>query len=213
MQASASGDAITFFSQSGLPGGSGAGDFPTFLASRGSEAWSSQGLLPPATLGEGGDVLGSAPDLSQTYDESRVFTANGTATSFLRRNSSDGSFETIVPYTLGVENYAFSGASADGWSCLFEEAGAQLTPNAAPGRENLYIWDRDTDTVRLAGVLPDGGAPSGELRCLYQWIEGETDKGGIGAREGGRVCKATPKTRARRTARRCSSPLPAASST
>src|SRR6201985_2984585 len=41
------GEAVTFFSQAGIPGGVGAQDYPTFLATRGAGAWGTEGLLPP----------------------------------------------------------------------------------------------------------------------------------------------------------------------
>jgi hypothetical protein len=183
VQASSDGGAITFFSQSGLPGGTGAQDFPTYLASRGADAWSSGGLLPPAAAGEGADVLGWSPDLAQVYDQSTI--PNG-AQGFLRRNSSDGSLETVVPYTLGPpESWGFVGATTDGSEVLFEEQGAQLTPDAAAGQDNLYVWDRATSTVRLAGALPDGSPPpGGSFGGPYLWIRGDTSKGGIMDAEG-----------------------------
>ncbi len=68
VQASLDGERITFFSNAGIPGGEGAQDFPTFMASRAFMGWSTRGLLPPASYGPRGEVMGWTEDLTETYD-------------------------------------------------------------------------------------------------------------------------------------------------
>ena len=66
VKATASGGGITFASAFGIPGGKGAQALPTYLASRGSASWSTQGLLPPPSAGERGQVIGWSPGLHRS---------------------------------------------------------------------------------------------------------------------------------------------------
>src|SRR4051812_45735662 len=67
-KAAANGEGITFGSTFGVPGGVGAQGLPLFLGSRHGEAgWSTQGLFPPAELGQRARVEGWLPDISETF--------------------------------------------------------------------------------------------------------------------------------------------------
>ena len=70
VQASLSGGGITFFVNTGIPGGEGGQEFPTYMASRAADGsgWSTQGLLPPASYGPTAHVLGWTEGLEDTYD-------------------------------------------------------------------------------------------------------------------------------------------------
>jgi hypothetical protein len=186
VQASSSGDAITFFEVSGIPADSeGAQVPPTYLARRSSGGdWTSRGLLPPASLGETASIKGWTPDLSEIFVNANK--TGGIGESFLMRSGADGSLTTISPYTPKGEGQLV-GASSDGSKVFFQNHGAQLAPGAAPGKENLYVWDRDTGTVSLAGVLPDSacGSPpcvpaGGSFGGPYDWFGGQNlNQGGV----------------------------------
>ncbi len=162
VEASESGDAITFLVPGGIPGGVGAQNYPSYLAQRGNGAWSSAGIFPPAAYGQGGAVEGWTRDLKTVFSTALFFGSSGASRIFLARSSADGSHETIVPYTPNsdVGSYAYAGASRDGSKVYFEAIGA-LTPEAVPGKDNLYVWDRADGVVSLAGVLPDDSTPAG----------------------------------------------------
>lgn len=183
-QASSSGGAITFFSAAGFPGGVGSQTLPDFLSSRGSAGWSTQGLLLPPTFGHANPgVLGWNEDMSAVVDQAGSI-ANGTTGLFLR-DSSDGSIQTIVPYSGLLGSYRVDVTSADGSVVFFDEEGAQLTSNAANGHTNLYAWNRSTGVVSLVGVLPDGTTPpSGSFAGPYDWTEANTNFGGSTGAEG-----------------------------
>ena len=74
------GNAITFFSQAGIPGGVGAQDYPTFVATRGNGSWGTQGLLPAQSWAKEPPTSGSPPVASMWLPK-RVSQAMGRASS------------------------------------------------------------------------------------------------------------------------------------
>lgn len=184
VQAASGGGAVTFGSMSPLPGASGAQDFPSIYdSSRATLNWSTQGLLPPESYGDHADVLGWTPDLGFAVNE--AFHTGG-GSSLLLDSLTDGSIQTIVPPTANAKFY-FAGAAADGSEVFFEATGAQLTSDAASGRDNLYVWDRTTDALSLVGVLPSsggGGAPTGgSFAGADNWWGGRLTDGGAEDRQ------------------------------
>ena len=183
VEAAADGNAVTFFTNSGIPGGTGAQQFPSYLATRSSsgDGWSTQGLLPPATSGPFGKVLGWSEDLSQTYvSDKRV----GSPGSLYDRASSDGSLTEIASggeAEADAAPYPFflAALSQDGNQVLFENNSAQLQPEAAAGQSNVYVWDRASHTLKLASVFNNGTAPaSGSYAGPYAWFQGNGGAGG-----------------------------------
>jgi hypothetical protein len=179
VEAAAGGGGITFFSQAGVPGGTGAQDFPTFLARRGTESWSTQGLLPPQSFGPKASVLGYSPDLRFVVSRvERLGSGPGTGAGLVIEDTTDASIATIVPYNQKAENYAFDGLSADS-SKVFFESTVSLATGAVAGRQNLYVWDRTSATVTLAGVLPGKAkAAGGTFGGPYAWLESNLSSGG-----------------------------------
>jgi hypothetical protein len=85
----------------------------------------------------------------------------------------------IAPYTV-KPGYSFAGATADA-STILLEAQAQLSPKkgqppieaALKGASNLYVWDKASGELRLAGILNDGTLPpKGAFAGPYNWLEG-----------------------------------------
>jgi len=179
-KAAAAGNAVSFASTFGLPGGKGAQALPSFLALRGEgeAGWATQGLLPPPIFGERAQVQGWLPDFSKTYSSA---TKLGTGTQALVEQSTAGGPSVIVsPYMANAE-YSFVGASADASVVLFEseaqlrtkETGGSLIEAAIAGSSNVYAWDRATGEVSLAGVLNSGKAPpNGTVAGPYAWSRG-----------------------------------------
>jgi virginiamycin B lyase len=160
-RASEAGDAISFESPAGVPGGEGAQEFPSYVGLRNSSAWTTKGLLPNALTGQSADWLGWTPDFAEAIDEVAKF---GVGTALIARSPATGAEQAIAPYTQDME-YAYLGSSEDRSTVLFEardttNTNLKLIPDAAPGKPNVYAWDREEPgTVRLAGVLPDGSTP------------------------------------------------------
>jgi hypothetical protein len=170
LTASPNGDALSFESSTGIPGGEGSQNFPFYASRRDTGEWSTQGLLPHGSAGDGAEVRGWTRDLAFSYSTARREAAGEEA--FLARSSADGSLETIVDYRSANLLPSFAGASEDGSEVFFEEK-SKLLDEAAPNRRNLYAWDRAADELHLVGVLPDGSTPStGSFAGPYDWVKG-----------------------------------------
>jgi hypothetical protein len=168
VHASPDGNRLTFFTTAGLAGGEGAQGFPTYLASRESQGWSTQGLLPSATTGPAGQVLGWRDDLEDVYVANRQPT--GPAVLYERR-SSDHALTPIVEGSQERSGYNVAAASPDGNLVLFEHSTAQLATGATINRPNVYLWDRSTGQVVVAGELNTAHAPpKGAFPGAYNWF-------------------------------------------
>ena len=145
VQATEAPDSITSFTQAGVPGGVGAQDFPTFISSRGEGAWSTQGLLPPQSLGPKAEYLGLTPGGRYAISEARGTTESGEDLGYglFRRDLQSGQMTTLVPYDLecvSPECFVFDGASEDG-SRIFFESTAPLTGETPAGQRNVFVWE------------------------------------------------------------------------
>jgi hypothetical protein len=165
VQAALDGSGIVYSSHGGLPGGEGAQQFPSYLASRGSD-WSTHGLLPSATQGSSAAVIGWSEDLANAYvgqadvsDDPVTFLQRDNATRSLRPIATESKEDLADNAGVGAFNYVDVGT--DGSIVAFESFGA-LSPGGAsgPGVRNTYVWDRDSDQLRLAGVFNDGSIPT-----------------------------------------------------
>jgi hypothetical protein len=175
VKATPDGNGVTFGSTFGIPGGKGAQELPTYLASRGTSNWSTEGLLPPFSVGERIRLEGWSPDYSRIY--SRATKLGNPRTEGLVVQSGSAEPEVIAPYVpRGEENFA---GEADGGAVVFFEAKAKLPPKeggtpipeAVLGIPNLYVWDRESGEVRLAGLF-NQGAPKGSFAGPYDWSLG-----------------------------------------
>lgn len=187
LQASESGDDVTFFTQSGIPGGVGAQDYPTYLSSRGNDSWITQGLLPPQALGELGVFLGLTPDNRYAVTEA---TLEASETGVFVRDLRDGSMSTVVRYQAYCDNcFQLAGASVDG-SKIFIEAPVPLTGQTPAGQPNVYVWDRASGEVQLADVQNPDEASSepvpleeGGFAGPYDWPQERLSEGGSQAEQ------------------------------
>jgi hypothetical protein len=178
------GSGATFSSTGGssMPAsGGGRQDVSTTLVKRGGDSWSIQRLLPPETLGEKAGYLGSSQDMRFALVEA----GNQQDSALYLIDTANESLTQVVPTT--TEGNAQSGAfhydaiSTDG-SRLFFESEAKLTPSAVKFAPNLYMWDRASGQVSLAGVLPagegGGSPPRGSFGGAYAWPIELTETGG-----------------------------------
>ncbi|HET7590846.1 MAG TPA: hypothetical protein VFK14_11780 [Solirubrobacterales bacterium] len=178
VQASLDGSRITFFANAGIPGGEGAQQFPTFLASRAADSsgWSTRGLLPPATFGPRAAVVGWTEDLEGTYDfASRPFEPG----KLLLRNSATGSLSEVGTIQAQNNPFAYAGSSRGGVVVLLETAAGSLLPGDREGKQNLYAYGPETNTLAIAGVMNDGSVPAGgAMAGPYDWFRNRTTFGG-----------------------------------
>lgn len=180
VQASLSGDRVTFFANTGIPGGGGSQEFPTYMASRvaGGSGWSTQGLLPPATYGPIAHVLGWTEGLGDTYDYASQESAGALGT-LLRRSNIDGSLAQAGTTPGGNNPLAFAGSSDEGAVALLESQAGGVLAGDLPGKQNLYAYDRAANRLVVAGVMNDGSVPpGGAMAGPYNWRGGDTEVGG-----------------------------------
>ncbi|MBO0746761.1 MAG: hypothetical protein J2O47_00335 [Acidimicrobiaceae bacterium] len=190
VQAALAGDAITYFSQSGLhAGGNGVGSFPSYVSRRSAGQWTTDNTLPPPSIGNRNGIRGWTPDLRFTFSNAFFFGGNPVAgTGLVARDNSAGSYLTIAPYNPGNPGYFFAGASADDSKIFIEATGAALPVTSGPAptstADNLYLYDRDAGSLTLAGVLPDSAcatppcaSPSGSFAGPFDWFKGTNPTG------------------------------------
>jgi hypothetical protein len=190
LQASPDGSSVTWYtgaSATGVPdsGEGGHQDVGFYLSSLAAGSWSSQRLLPPESFGERGSFLGLSTD--GHYAVLGGSERGGGSPGLYLLDTADRSLATIVPPQVGqtVSGRAFTldGSSEDD-SLFFFESPLQLTSNAAAGKDNLYLWNRQTEALSLVGVLPGAKAEApagGSFGGAYAWVGGERarlDKGG-----------------------------------
>jgi hypothetical protein len=176
------GNSVTFGSTFGFPGGKGAQGFPDYLASRGASTWSTQGLLPPPSVGERDKVIGWLPDYSEVF----------TQVTRLGKPRKDGlvgqSTKTQALVTIGLyrpkAQYAYVGASKDNSTVFFEarvalppKEGEAVIPGAVEGASNVYAWDRASEKTYLVGALnkeaeTKAALPKGSFAGPYDWSRG-----------------------------------------
>jgi hypothetical protein len=169
-QAASDGQALTFYTSGGIPGGVGAQEYPSFLAARSPSGtgWSTEGILPPATTGPFGKVIGWTENLREVFVSNKP--QNEPATLY-SRNSSTGALTEIASGIYKKAPYYFAGAAKENGVALFETPEAALTPASATDAPNVYVWDREKAKLRLASVLNDGVAPAdGAFAGSYNWF-------------------------------------------
>ena len=180
-RAAIDGSAITFGTTFAIPGTEGAQVTPFSQATRGGSSWSTTGLQPPASLGDGARILeGTSPDLSATY----AAVINAVAgTEALYELHADGSPPTqIAPFVPGGDFgqfYLYRGSSADGSTVVIQSptvVPGALGAGAVGDAPNVYAWDRATGQLHLAGVMnTDAETAStltkGAIGGPYNWAE------------------------------------------
>jgi hypothetical protein len=172
LAASRDGSSVSFYTQAGtgIPGPGGApADFSTYLATKVGEEWSTQRLMPPASLGEEAHYLGETRDQHLAFVEA-IRTGSGGGHGLFAIDTRTGTVQTIVP--TGADEYAayaVDGSSVDG-SRVFFEVEASLTDDAPLFADNLYMWTRATGAITLAGVVPSGEPQGGSFGGPYEWF-------------------------------------------
>lgn len=174
MKASPDGDAVSFSSTVGVPGGVGAQELPFYVARRSASGWSTHGVQPPASAGQLAAVLGWLPDFSEVFSSATKLGAPNTG-ALLAMPGSNGEAQELTPYQPKA-NYSFLG-SADGGTEVFFESNVSLgsSPAGVGGVSNVYAWDRESGDVSLVSVDNEkqpfaGGAFGGS----YDWAFGMT---------------------------------------
>ncbi|HWY17381.1 MAG TPA: hypothetical protein VNY27_01580 [Solirubrobacteraceae bacterium] len=172
VQASPSGDAVSFFSMApfanALGAKSGVAQIQLSLRSPGGSAWATESLMPPNSSRIESLLVGWTKDLARTIVVSGepVLAEGGVAgpsieNAYVRDNATNA-YRLLAP---NIEKpLRFVDASRDYSRILFELNENLATTNVPPasGFNNLYEWNEAKpvgERVSLAGVLPGGTAP------------------------------------------------------
>jgi hypothetical protein len=150
--ASPDGNAVVFSTVPTLPGSEGAQDYGTYQATRSDSAWGTLGLLPPASIGREGRVVGVDQDLNMSYV--RTFNPETGVLAFYQR---DNTTRQLTQIASGQATFADS--TPNGSAMLFEST-RELTPGSSPGTENVYLWNAADRTLHLADAMNDGEEPA-----------------------------------------------------
>jgi hypothetical protein len=186
IQASRSGDRITFADPGGLPTTGGSTSAAPFVASRGSSDWSSNGLLAPSVGGSRVELLGWDEELAASASAE-----SGDGGGISLGDTASRSFQQVIPASSRL--FADLAGFAEDPSHFVFESETQLTPGAVSGRTNLY--DYDDGALALVGRIPAGGAtkcddaggpacvvaPEGAFAGPYNWQDSNVNNfGGAG---------------------------------
>lgn len=196
VQASASGDGLTFADPVSLPT-SGGTSYPTdYAALRGPNGWATNGLLPPTDSGSQAGLLGwdQEIDASASAVNSSLSEIKSTLGSIDLGDTAAGTFATALSTPEGLIG-PYLASFAGPHQLLFEvETANPLVPGAAPGVHNLY--ELDHGAISLPGRIPPGAATScddavptdecepaseGAFAGPYDWEESNPNRGGAGA--------------------------------
>ncbi len=187
VQASPSGDGVTYYSTTPFPGVSGASTFPTYLSTRGGDGWLTQGLLPETDPGSIAHVVGLTEDLSETIvgTEEPALAAGATpgVVNYYIGDNATGAYRLLAH---GPGEFSFAGASADGSQILFEDTAEELVPGVRDEHGVPYLYEWDNGLTTPVGVLPGGSAPAGGAAAGPggPLIEQEQGSGNIGGAAG-----------------------------
>jgi len=163
VQASNTGDGITHYTFSGFPNSAGFQYNNVFLSSFSGGEWGLAGLNPPPSYGDEAFVVGWTPDLHLTFAEIWDFTRPGFGYNYVMRDSADGSRTVLIQQTTETLSFTIGGAFEDDSKVVFDANGSvPVTSGPAPTstESNVYLYDRDSGELTLAGLLPDSACGS-----------------------------------------------------
>ena len=158
VQASQSGDGVTFYTFAGFPGGESFQEINVFHSRFAGGEWSTAGLNPPSRYGDKGITRAWTPDLRLSFASDVSLTAGGV--SLVARDNVEGLSTLLIPPDVGFEGRGLrlGGAFDDNSKAVFHASGSvPVTSGPAPvsSGANVYLYDRETDSLTLAGLLPN----------------------------------------------------------
>jgi hypothetical protein len=165
VEASAAGDGITSYTFSGFPGSTGFQYANSFLSRFAGGEWSTAGLNPPPSFGDEADVLAWTPDLRLTFARAYDFDGPGFGYKLVLRDSADGSRAILIPQSAQWYGPFTLGGAFDGDSKVVFEASGAVPVTSGPAAVatevgNVYLYNRDSGDLTLAGLLPDSACAS-----------------------------------------------------
>jgi hypothetical protein len=166
VRASASGNGILYFISGGLPEAEGSQNLSNFISLRGPEGWSTQGLFAAAKYGRYSRALGLSEDFAVSY-----MTGYGSGNPFrlFEKSTATAQYGQIFTDAEDAEP-EYLATSANDEAALFEVHSPWLPGAAEEGDENLFLWNKASQSLTLAGVFNDGETPEeGALGGPWDW--------------------------------------------
>jgi hypothetical protein len=162
VESSISGDGITSYTFTNFPGSEGFQYSNVFHSRFTGGEWETDGLNTPPSYGDASEVKAWTPDLRLSFAETLTF-GKGAGYNLVMRDSADGSRTVLIPQGVGFEeaeeeSFTVGGAFDNDSKVVFVAEGAvPVTSGSAPvsTKANVYLYDRDTGELTLAGLLPD----------------------------------------------------------
>jgi hypothetical protein len=197
VQASASGDAITFITAGYIPNTPGTGNQRGhYIARRSGGDWSIGSIEPSPSYGHFIRPFGWAAEagMASVTDASEpggrhqlVYRSPEGDYKVLARFSYLQSEEEIEAEGTVLARFSIAGVSADGSKVFIEDNRGMLGQGAVAKKHNVYVWNRETGDLGLASVLPDPACgappctpPEGAFAGPYNWFGGNPRTGGVG---------------------------------
>ncbi len=164
VQASSVGDGITSYTFAGFPGAESFQENNIFLSHFAGGEWSTVGLNPPPSYGDRGITRAWTSDLRLSFATNSSLSTPTIQTSLMLRESA-GSFAVLIPTGVGfsVGSFRLAGAFDNSSKAVFRANGnVPVTSGPAPltTESNVYLYDRETGELTLAGLLPDSACGS-----------------------------------------------------
>jgi NHL repeat len=194
LQAATDGSGVTWFTGQSATGIAsplaGHQGYAFYLSSLEGDGWDSQRLLTPFQDGEVSALVGLTGDGHYALIEGasqfvKIPSGAELEPALYLLDTVDGEATAIAPPQPGQKSppraFALDGSSLDD-ARIFFESHLQLTAESPAGKNNLYMWSRETGATSLVGVLPgnQGEAPAGgSFGGAYSWWGGANlDVGG-----------------------------------
>ncbi len=164
VQSSISGDGITSYTFSGFPGSEGFQYANVFHSRFTNGEWTTAGINPPPSFGDYVFVLGWTSDLRLSFAEDYDFVEGGSGYKLVMRDSADGSHTVLIPQGTGWSGVFNLGGAFDNDSKVVFDVNGAIPVSSGPAptstETNVYLYDRDSGELTLAGLLPDSACAS-----------------------------------------------------
>ncbi len=167
VQASPSGDAITSFTLAGFPGPESFQSISALISRYSNGKWSIAGLSDPYSYGDFDETLAWTSDLRLSFGKPGVTGSPGYG--LVMRDNVTGAYTSLIPRgvgfnPVGIERDRLIGGAFDNDSKVLFAANGNVPVTSGPApvstEPNVYLYDRDTGELTLAGLLPDSACAS-----------------------------------------------------
>ncbi len=189
VQASASGNRVTFRAPSGLPTTGGTSSFPLYVASRDADGWSTTDTLPLGEPGQGFQLLGWDAELVSAISAGGSSRSASTTPGLYSADIAAGTYRRIAALHSAQYESTYLAGAATSPSHFIIESPETLAPGGIEGKPNLYEFNEGQ--LSSVGRVPSSPATAcagascvpaaaGSFAGPYRWTKSDTAHGGVG---------------------------------